>query len=153
MDTAPFSPESSSVPMIRAVVHAGGLETSYLRMGHGPTVLVLGVPPEARVTSADTRVALADLSALAESFRVIIPLVPPPEGRRDAERWLRDLIDGLGLDRPVLLAPAELAPLLLRMARRDPDRIGPTLVVPLDAASAGARLPFGEVALLRSLLP
>lgn len=168
MDAPLPRPGPPSIPITRAVVHAGGLETPYLRLGRGPSVLVLGMPPETPregleppvdassaqtgVAPATTRVSPADLSSLAESFRVIIPLVPPPSGRRSAERWLEDLIDGLGLDRPVLLASAELAPLLLRVARRDRGRIGPTLILPLDAAVDGGRLSFEGVALLQSLI-
>lgn len=93
--------------MIEAVVQVGALETRYLRCGRGPSVVLL-------LADAPDPGAVARLAA---DHRVIIPTPPvPPLAPGDLERWLRGLIEGLGLEQPVLaLAPglARLAPRLL----------------------------------------
>lgn len=143
-----------------AVVHAGGMEIPYLRAGRGPSVLLLADPvPEIRETgeggrAADTGSGPAggpELQALAGSFRVIIPLLPPPRTAREGGRWIRDVIDGLGLDRPALLAPMDLAPLLLRVARRDPARVGLCVLVPSPSRDPDSGFDPAATSILRAL--
>lgn len=156
---APFGP-SASLSFSTAVVHAGGEEIPYLRAGRGPSVLLLldpvpemggsGFGPE----GGGTRLALEagpQLGALAESFRVVVPLLSPPRTARNGERWIRDVIDGLGLDRPTLAAPVDLAPLLLRVVRRDPGRVGLCVLFPSSFRDPDLGLGPAVASLLRAL--
>lgn len=134
------------VPIVEALVRADGSDIAYLRAGCGPPLVVLCVPPEAAPRGAggggsdrDRDAAHAIAAHLAPRFRVIVPLAAPPRGAAGG-RWLRGLIDGLGLERPTLVAGASLAPLLLRVIDRDPDRVGAVVVVPA-ASAAEAWLP------------
>jgi hypothetical protein len=105
---------------MEAVIQTTEGETPYRRAGRGPGLLLLQRAPPAR--SGD---ALFD--ALAETFLVIAPLVPPPGRRGAAERWLQGLIEGLGLDTPDIVADAELAPVLSRFVRRGGELAGRAL--------------------------
>jgi pimeloyl-ACP methyl ester carboxylesterase len=116
--------------MIEAVVQTGAFETAYRRAGAGRAVLLLGVENSPH--------GAALFRELAARFRVIAPVLPGGDGH-DGEpsdvmgRWLRGLIDGLGLERPALVADAALGPALVRFAALDPDRadrlalVGPDL--------------------------
>lgn len=141
---------SAPGPLTQAVIHAGGVETPYLRGGRGPTLLFLG--PDRPCREAD-----ADLQALAESFRVIAPLRPPPAGPRDGARWIRDIIDGLGLERPVVVAHAGHEPLLFRVLRRDPERVRLCVLVPspcpTDPPRPSLEVAADVAAVLRPLVP
>ena len=92
---------------------AGGIETPYRRAGCGPTVLLL-VSGDA----ADTEDLVRDLS---EGFRVIAPQVPTVAGAGlDAlVRWFRDLVEGLGLERPAIVVEASLAPVARSAAGKE----------------------------------
>lgn len=117
------------VAVVEAVVWTGGEETPYRRAGHGTPVLLLGAGAE----DGDATLLLA----LAREFRVIAPGRLPPGGAGDEAwgGWLRGLIDGLGLDRPLLVADDHLAPTLDRCARTDPGRI--RAVLPVRAEAGG----------------
>lgn len=160
---AQFGP-SASLSFSTAVVHAGGEEIPYLRAGRGPSVLLLldpvpelggsGFGPEGGSGDRGTKLALEagrQLRALAESFRVVVPLLSPPRTARNGERWIRDVIDGLGLDRPTLVAPVDLAPLLLRVVRRDPGRVGLCVLVPSSSRDPDLGLGPAVASLLRAL--
>ena len=99
--------------MIEAILHTGAVETRYVRAGTGETVLLLLSLPCAEIARSPT------LRRLSERRRVIA--AAPPPGCDVG--WLRDLIDGLGLDRPELTGKRELAPLLLAFAEAHPERI------------------------------
>ena len=106
--------------MIEAVVQTGAFETPYRRAGRGGPVLLLvggGAPAGQRL-----------FDDLARRFRTIAPLLPPwlagDGGPGESfDEWLRGLIDGLGLQRPALVAEADHGPVLLRFAGLDPDRV------------------------------
>jgi hypothetical protein len=78
-----------------AVVQAGHIETGYRRAGLGPTVVLL----------VTTRTAAADhiFHALAGQFRVIQPAWPGGLATENVAGWLRGVIEGLGLDQPLLV--------------------------------------------------
>lgn len=77
-----------AVEMIEAIVHAGAVETPYLRAGQGaPVILLTHLPATALATDPVVEV-------LVRSFRLIIPSLPEPEALTAV--WLRGLIDGLG---------------------------------------------------------
>lgn len=114
--------------MIEAVVQIGGVETLYRRAGRGPRVLVLGEPVGPSAT-----VGLFEY--LAGHFRTIAPVLG---GNMDAggggregspELWLRGLVDGLGLERPAIIADEASAHVLLRFAIGDPGRVDRIVLV------------------------
>jgi pimeloyl-ACP methyl ester carboxylesterase len=113
--------------MIEAVVQIGAIETAYRRAGAGDAVLLLTGTTEAREPDW-----LFD--QLARHFRIVAPMVPagldgradrdPTGGGLELEGWLRGLIDGLGLERPAVVAGAACGAGLLRFMVLDPDRVG-----------------------------
>ncbi len=95
-----------------AVVMADGVATRYRRCGAGPTVVVLG--------------AVGGLDALARSYRLIVPEVPPDASSIPAGRlthWLSGVFDGLGIDVAVIVADASLAGLVAPFAAEAADRV------------------------------
>jgi pimeloyl-ACP methyl ester carboxylesterase len=146
-DVTPPAPDAASA--IEAVVHAGATETHYRRAGSGPVVLLL-FPG-----GADDPPAACLFARLARRFRVIAPR--PPASVRAAARfaegdpapvadWLRDLIDGLGLVRPGLVACHAFGPAALAFSRTDPDRAGALVALSRAASAAdGAAMPIDEM--------
>lgn len=98
---------------VKAVLRAGGVETTYVRAGQGLPVLLMvdGTP------ASIARGAL--FLRLAATFKVVAP-APIPEavtgtGSGDAvpvRIWLSDLLEGLGLHRPSLVADVAFSALL-----------------------------------------
>jgi hypothetical protein len=121
--------------MIEAVVQTGRFETAYRRAGNGGPVLLLAGDPGA---AGDWL-----FEQLAAHFRTIAPL---GSGRIDGggyatfELWLRGLIDGLGLQRPALVAGFSAAAPLLRFAAADPHRVDRIALV-MHGGSAEERDP------------
>jgi pimeloyl-ACP methyl ester carboxylesterase len=83
---------------------------------------------------------------LSSRFRTVAPVLPAgsepgpgagASGRRaDLDDWLRGLIDGLGLERPAVVAGATRGAGLLRFMALDPDRVGRlALVQPTEPGS------------------
>lgn len=81
--------------VIEAVVQVGEQETPYLRCGRGAPVVVLA-------TSTAERERLVRL--VGTRFRVV---APQPPGTTDLSAWLREVIEGLGLEDPILVTAAE----------------------------------------------
>jgi hypothetical protein len=141
--------------MVDAVVQTGAVETRYRRVGHGPQVLVLATAPEPEwMTRA--------IEPLSQRFRLFVPEAPAwvaeapwPAGSSAASDWLRGLIDGLGLDRPGVVASSEMTGMLTRFVHTDADRLDRVAVIhraPVPSASGepGMQLfpaPDGEGAL------
>lgn len=120
---------------IRAVVQAGSTETRYHRAGSGAPVLLLGAGGMAGP------LVLPLFHALAGSFRVIAP-EPPDDGGGDGVpvcRWLRDVIDGLGLTRPSIVAEESLGVASLSFALADPERVDRLVLVRRDSAPVAPR--------------
>jgi hypothetical protein len=116
------------IPIVSARVSAGGVETPYERTGRGrAVVLVLDTRPD------DSR-AEALMARLGSQHRVFRPELVTPVWRVGGnapvpERWLREFVEGLGLDRPIVVTdsgPASrLGPLL-----QDRDRFRAWIEVP-----------------------
>jgi hypothetical protein len=104
--------------MMEAVIEAGGAETRYVRAGAGrPVVLLLRAVGERAHGSG---VAADPLFArLAAEFRVIAPALP---AGRVLTGWVRDVVDGLGLDRPALVVDAGIAAGMIPVAAAEDDR-------------------------------
>lgn len=123
-------------PAVVAVLQTGATETSYHRAGAGRSLLLLFVRALADPLGAQL------FEHLAARFRVIAPVLPagvgggetPGAGRPPVSpsRWLRDLIDGLGLVRPAVVADEWFAGALLGFALMDPHRLGKVIAVRRD---------------------
>jgi pimeloyl-ACP methyl ester carboxylesterase len=135
--------------MIEAVVQIGSVETAYRRAGSGRTVLLL-------VGEGDAAVDWL-FEQLAVRFRTIAPLRPggiDEGGYATLDLWLRGLIDGLGLQRPALVAGVADARSLLRFATIDPERVDRIALV-VDGETGRGRdsaLVDGAAAALHPLL-
>lgn len=109
------------MPVTSALFQAGPTVTPYRRAGAGEAIVLLFPGGDAGALGAEV------FARLAERFRVIAPDVP--EGIPVAA-WLRDLIEGLGLERPGIVADACFADAVRQLAREDPDRVGRVVAVP-----------------------
>jgi pimeloyl-ACP methyl ester carboxylesterase len=138
--------------MIEALIQTASSETAYRRAGRGPHVLLLTDGAE------DDPLRDVLFSSLAEHFRVIAPCPvvrssvgaahgAAQNGHADATRapahadpaLLRDIIDGLGLERPSIVADEASGVAALAFALLDPERVARIVVV--RRSRAGPALP------------
>lgn len=134
--------------VVEALVQAGRVETRYVRAGRGLPVLLLSRAGLLR--TAESRL----FRALAREFRVVAPALAP-DGEygvggvthpMDTRIWLRDVIEGLGMERPGLVAAASLAPMLASFLETEGERIACAAFVhgdDDDAAQPLAGMPEG----------
>jgi hypothetical protein len=110
---------NKSSPPAWATIRAGSLETRYARAGVGRPVLLLAAPDE-ELPGSDL------FAALARECRVFTPLLPQADGREGTATaaWLQDLVDGLGLEGPAVVAAPPYAELARDFAINDGDRVG-----------------------------
>jgi hypothetical protein len=131
-----------------ATVLADGIETRYVRTGVGPTVVLVRPLDDRRDRDLETLGF-----ELAQRFRLIVPTVPaalnPPDtSGRSTVRWLRGLLDGIGLaDSAIVLVDRDMAHPALELARQEPDRLRGVVILddlrtPAAVATAVAGL-FG----------
>jgi pimeloyl-ACP methyl ester carboxylesterase len=104
--------------MIEAVIQTATSEVAYRRAGRGPHVLLLTDGAD------DDRLRDALFSSLAEHFRVIAPVPAHAD-----PALLRDIIDGLGLERPSIVADEASGIAALAFALLDPERVDRVVVV------------------------
>jgi len=128
--------------VVEAEIQVGKETVKYRRAGTGAPVLLLQAPfpgPLGR-GEVDTFVALARES------RVFQPMTPIPRGRDHAERWLRGIVEGLGLVTPDVVADPELAPSLARLVRQNGGFVGRVTFLagigPANEIRAGSRSPL-----------
>lgn len=79
----------ASVPA-RAIVSAGGIDTSYVRAGQGQAMLVIA----ADVDAPDVQQLIVDL---AERFLVLAAAPDAVKGGCAFDLWLRNFLEGLGI--------------------------------------------------------
>jgi hypothetical protein len=130
---------------VEAVVQVEGEEIRYRRAGRGPAVLLLrrsspGVISTGGVSSGGLLEGDSLFRELAETQRVIAPLSPPPGRRGAMERWLRGIIEGLGLQAPDLVAEASMAPLLSRFVGRSGGAVGRVVFLAEEESGDSPRL-------------
>lgn len=116
-----------------AVLQTGTLETCYQRAGTGAPVLLL-FPTGLDGTRDPLGAAL--FARLATRYRVVAPTVPAGVGGAGVplSKWLRELIDGLGLVLPTMIAEESLAGALLGFSLVDPGRIAGLVAICRDDA-------------------
>jgi len=85
---------------VRGIVSAGGIETPYVRAGHGEAMVIVAADVDAR----DVQQMIVDL---AERF-LVLAASPAIEGGRAFERWLRNFLDGLGVSAAHVLFHADI---------------------------------------------
>ena len=127
----------SRAPVAHASLTVGTVETHYRRAGSGPPVLLLGLgqPSEAE---------MIDRLAASRGRRVIVPdgtsvaaLAPAPtEGESTFVRWLHDFLQGLGLERPAVVAASAFRDELERYRRVHPEELGPAVIVGPEGTSS-----------------
>ena len=117
-----------SLPDGPPVLRTGTTETLYQRAGQGPPVLLL--LPEGATDELGAQL----FGRLAGRFRVIAPVLPAGV---EITGWLRDLIEGLGLIRPAIVADEPFGLASLSLSIQEPDRVG-AIVVIAGATGQGA---------------
>lgn len=130
------SPAAPPHPVTEATVQTGHIETRYRRCGSGAAVLLL-VADHGDGAPGDELLAW-----LAEHFRVIVPRLPAGVARAadaglpptSVTAWLRDVIDGLGLVRPAIVADEPYALAALHFSATDPERTGGLVALYRDFA-------------------
>jgi len=109
--------------IVEAEIQVGEETIRYRRAGTGAPVLLLQVRrPGPAGTGEDIEVDT--FAALARGHRVFQPTTPIPRSRDHAERWLRGVVEGLGLVTPDVVADPELAPALARLVRQNGGFVG-----------------------------
>ncbi|HEX2165182.1 MAG TPA: hypothetical protein VHM02_14655 [Thermoanaerobaculia bacterium] len=130
------TPRALPSDSIRAVVHAAGVATPYLRTGRGaPVVLVAG--------QEWTRLLLPLLAGGRSVLAPEVPALPTsatdPSGRVAFCRWLRAVFEGLGLERPALVAAGGAVTAALAFALLEEDRLERLVLLAAAAEEADDR--------------
>jgi pimeloyl-ACP methyl ester carboxylesterase len=112
-----------TTPFHEAVLVSGATETHYRRAGAGTPLLLLF--PSNTANSLDKQLFVG----LAKRCRVIAPLRPPGV---PFSSWLRDLIDGLGLDCPYLVVDESIIGVALGFALLEQERVRGVVAVCQD---------------------
>lgn len=125
----PAGEAAACPPAAEAVLLTDTAETRYRRAGSGSPVLLL-FPDGARGPLGGRL-----FSSLRARFRVIAPEPPaatPPALAASRSTWLRDLIDGLGLVRPGIVADEALGVAALEFLLLHPERVSGLITVSRD---------------------
>lgn len=133
-------PAKAGVTLTAAIVSAGNVDTPYHRLGHGPTVVALGlwgdldaraIPQELRVLGASCRIFVPDLGRVAATA---LPVGPMATSFTD---WLGGFLDGLGLASASLIASWVLEEQLMGAVASLSGRIDRIVIVGGAAARSG----------------
>lgn len=135
---------------VRAAVQVDGVVTRYLCAGHGRRVVLL-VPAD-----LDDAADAPLFGRLADCCKVICAAVPDDAS---VDGWLRGLIDGLGLDQPVIVVPSDaLSPWAAHLLGGSPGEKGgwPGVIVvgaQLDGQGCEEALALAVEERIRSVEP
>ena len=77
------------VPVIRAVVHACDMETTYLRSGSGPALVLV-------TAELDQSDVIEMMTALSREF-LVLTAAPALHDAASLSRWLREFLECLGV--------------------------------------------------------
>jgi pimeloyl-ACP methyl ester carboxylesterase len=115
---------SGDITIVEAEVHAGSARTPYLRAGSGPAVVLLHGSAEG------VGVWVPWMSWLGARFCVLAPALPEWktgddrfEPRACPADWLRDFLDGLGVESVRMLARGDSIGIAARFADAYPERV------------------------------
>ena len=129
-----------------ATLRLGATDVPYSCRGTGAPVLLLAGDPKLRNYLQ---------SHLAARFRVVAPATGCCERELGSSTWLRGLIDGLGLNRPRIVASDSHALAALHFTASDPERVDRIAVLwresagdPADRTMLQDRLTFASAPLL-----
>lgn len=95
----------------------GSVETTYLRLGHGPTVVIVD-----RSRTPDDVPSPLHLR-LSRHLRLVLPIIPATAMVLGVCTWLTDFLDGLGTAPVGLLATNDHAGPLLQLALTRPWQV------------------------------
>jgi pimeloyl-ACP methyl ester carboxylesterase len=121
---------------VEAVVQTGPTETRYLRAGKGAPVLLLFHG------GAVAAVASQLLETLVSEFRLLLPALTgngsdvADAGQESFSAWLRNFMDGLGVDRFAVITTISYAEAIAAFATTDPDRIRGGVLLATGSAEA-----------------
>jgi pimeloyl-ACP methyl ester carboxylesterase len=125
---------------VEAVVQTGPTETRYVRAGKGAPVLLLFDD------GAIAAVASQLLETLVSEFRLLLPALTghgtdlAEAGQGSFSTWLRNFMDGLGIDLFAVITTTSYADAIAAFATTDPDRIRGVVVLATGSPEA-ADLP------------
>jgi hypothetical protein len=124
------------VPAVWAQVRIRDQTMRYRRRGAGRPVVLLDDGADTGWPALGGPLDGAPGDLLAAHFRTIRPELPAAAPLALAT-WLRDFLDGIGVDAPALVALGCHARVALALARTDADRVARVLVVTEGAAADG----------------
>jgi len=139
--------DDTLAPVVRAILQVGDRCTPYRRAGRGPSVLLL-LGTHSSLDPLRERLLLE----LSRSFRVLAPELPRPcDGvtacgplsPAELAGWLREVLETLGLARPILVTDDSFAAAALAWMHEDPEGAGPLVMI---ARSEPGRGEEGAVA-------
>jgi hypothetical protein len=107
-----------------AVVQVGSMETGYRRAGRGQPVLLL--------TTGAHHAWDEIFTALSKEFRMIQPVEPEALAPGAVVEWLASIIEGLGLEQPVLLVDEGSAEAAERLVQLHPGLAGAVVRTGVD---------------------
>jgi len=117
--------------MSSAALSVGEVETTYRRAGCGAPVVLLGLRPDTEKSIVE-RLTRPESSrrALVPDGTTLTALATRPSPDESAfARWLSGFLQGLGLDRPAVIAAAAFQDELARYEALHPDWLGVVLIV------------------------
>ncbi len=118
----PSELEGTRAAPARAALTVGSVETEYVRCGSGPPVLVLAPALAAEVERGRIPEAFRAHRLIVPTRTTIDALAMPASGAPFA-RWLRGMIDGLGLDQLTVVVSHALADEVRRFSAANPGEI------------------------------
>jgi len=110
-----------------AEVRAHDQVMRYRRAGAGRPLLLLRASPDSQPLWSELDAALVD------TFRVLTPEVPA--AGVDVAAWLRDFLEGIGVERVTIVAGDSLCIAALEMALLGAEQVERMVLVPAGAAS------------------